>query len=339
MSANISIDEGGKPRPFGPVKALLVQGEDGKYYPWVPESERQLGYKSIDKNGVYQAKKDGVYGWSSVSVNVPTTGSVTGKDPATGQEVYVHPSPEGELVRDVLPTEIRVITPPTKTTYTVGETIDYSGIVVHAYSATGQDMGEVPFDELVFPVSTAYNESGQSYATSDLDTGAMSQPIPINVYASYEWNASGGVQSRHERIPFSGTVMIIRRNSDKGHSFIFSSDSANGGYTLRRTTISPSGEVSTVENDYILGSLTKSMYNGKTAYWVWISNLTNGYKNCVPFVSGYGEYDTDGQHEGNAAWTAVFGTIINQSLPVQWPRTLDNAVLETSFGIIVTGDD
>ena len=73
MSANTSILEGGNARSFGPVTCLMVQGDDGKYYPWYPEADRQLESLSVDKNGIYQASKYGVYGWRSVNAYVPST--------------------------------------------------------------------------------------------------------------------------------------------------------------------------------------------------------------------------------------------------------------------------
>ena len=161
MSANTNISEGGKGRPFGSVKALMVQGEDGKYYSWYPESEKALGTLSVDKNGIYKASDKGVYGWSSVYVNVATTDSVTGRDPDTGEEVVIRPDPEtGELVTTVVPVEIRVATPPTKTSYTDGQKIDYSGIVVKAYGANGNVMQTPPFSALDFPVDTARYDEG-----------------------------------------------------------------------------------------------------------------------------------------------------------------------------------
>ncbi len=161
MSQNTSIREGGQGRAFGPVRALLVQGDGGKYYLWVPESDRQLGTKSIDKNGIYQAASDGVYGWSSVTVNVPTDSSVVGRDPDTGEEVIVKPDPEtGDITKTVLPVEIRVVTPPDKTTYENGETIDKLGMVVKAYTATGAEWGVVSNGAIMLHPSKANFSSG-----------------------------------------------------------------------------------------------------------------------------------------------------------------------------------
>lgn len=59
-----------------------------------------------------------------------------------------------------IPTSIQVTTPPDKTTYSAGQTIDYTGIVVTLYDDIGTvytddsyPNGNPPFEELVFPVT------------------------------------------------------------------------------------------------------------------------------------------------------------------------------------------
>lgn len=149
MSENTSIQEGGGSFPFGPVVALMVKGDDDKYYSWYPESSRQLDSLSVEANGVYQASKQGVYGWSSIYINVLQTDHVTGTDPDTGEEVVVRTDPEtGEIVETVIPSEIRITTLPTKTSYAPGEAIDMTGATIKAYSATSQEMQTVPISEI-----------------------------------------------------------------------------------------------------------------------------------------------------------------------------------------------
>lgn len=60
---------------------------------------------------------------------------------------------------------IRVVTPPAKTLYSEGDTIDFTGIVVKAYEkdgsyVTGYADGVIPFSELRFPVTVAHYEEG-----------------------------------------------------------------------------------------------------------------------------------------------------------------------------------
>lgn len=155
MSANTSITEGGKGYTFGQVKCLMVEGDNGEFYPWYPEADRALDSLSVTQNGIYRASDRGVYGWNRVSVNVAQTDRVTGRDPDTGDEKTVTVDPEtGELVETVVPVEIRIETPPTFTgPYGNGAYIDFTGLTVAAYGANGDKMLDVPFNELIFPVT------------------------------------------------------------------------------------------------------------------------------------------------------------------------------------------
>ena len=165
MSKNIIIQEGGlgKQLTADKLKTTLVGGGSCL---WVPEDETTLGTKTITENGTYRASDDGYYGYSEVTVS--GIGSVTGRDPEIDEDVTVTKDPEtGDLVKTITPESIRIITPPTKTSYADKETINFSGIVVHAYSSKGTDLGVVPFNELVFPVTQASKDEASSDEWSD----------------------------------------------------------------------------------------------------------------------------------------------------------------------------
>lgn len=51
---------------------------------------------------------------------------------------------------------IEVTTPPSKTIYNDGETIDFTGIEVAAYKDDGSLLGYIPFSQLEFPVTIAH---------------------------------------------------------------------------------------------------------------------------------------------------------------------------------------
>ena len=121
---------------------------------WVPESEVALGTKYINvDNKTYKASDDGKYGWSEVVVSgiyITKDGDTITHTDGTGTVTYV------------LPTEIRVVNPPYKLRYADGEAIDYTGMVVKAYTASGSlwsdadhPGGIIPIDELTLPVTEA----------------------------------------------------------------------------------------------------------------------------------------------------------------------------------------
>lgn len=87
----------------------------------------------------------------------------------------------------VTPTHIKVTTPPTKTTYNNGENIDFTGIVVTAYTNNGTSdvlydtaetpNGIVPFNQLQFPITKARSAtddgSDSVYNNSDGANGSV----------------------------------------------------------------------------------------------------------------------------------------------------------------------
>lgn len=333
MSANTSIKEGGAPRSFGPVAALLVQGDEGKYFLWVPESERQLDTLSVDKNGIYQAKKLGVYGWRSVSVNVPTSGSVTGKDPETGQEVTVTTDPDtGEIVKTVVPVEIKVITPPTNPygVYVDGQTISTDGMVVKAYDAEGNEMMTVPLGQITInPTVAVFDESkdtgGETSVSTDLDIAPF--PNPILCSASYTWDNGYGGKVRRTS---DGALATGIQAGDMVY-IVFASKSRKYHITITYQ----SGAV--VEQDAIFGGTVT--IDGKTAYYSYDSGLASRFEDLA-ISQSLGGSITDTVRE-RVAWSMMYGNAEQlphgspQTITVSWPRPGDGAILETTFDILV----
>lgn len=345
MSANTSIKEGGAPRGFGPVAGLLVQGDDGKYFLWVPEIERQLDTLSVDKNGIYQAKKLGVYGWRSVSVNVPTSGSVTGKDPETGQEVTVTTDPDtGEIVKTVVPVEIKVITPPTNPygVYVDGQTISTDGMVVKAYDAEGNEMMTVPLGQItinptvaVFDASTDLGIIGEA-SIDDPAYAGFNLPIPFSGKLGSSGELRPGVQSEYSE---AGPYGVIYTTDPNGKSGVVT------WYSLKPTTVHYKDTVI----DYNQ-TPPKVLVNSEGDREVNVLDYTK--KNHTPFYWGQGSHgpldSIPAPHIGTAGLDRTkIGTILfdgtrteqpagsPQTITVSWPRTGDGAILETTFDILV----
>lgn len=148
------------PKDDVPLETLEVS-EDGVYRP----GENYYGFdkviasgigtvtmgdlieKTVTKNGTYNiADESGnPYGYSKIIVNVDTSDDsggdggggggntpVVGKD-EDGNDTMAETDDDGNIVMTALPTEIKVIIPPTKLEYNRYEEIDYSGISVYAY--------------------------------------------------------------------------------------------------------------------------------------------------------------------------------------------------------------
>ena len=325
MSANTNIKEGGKGYPFGSVKCLMVEGDNGEYYPWYPETDRQLESLSVDKNGSYRASDRGVYGWNHVSANVPQTDSVTGKDPETGEEKTVTVDPEtGELVETVVPVEIRVTTLPTKTEYTEGETIDYSGIVVHAYSSTGEDMGAVPFGELVFPTSKA----GEGWEDEWSDGGGLNA---LQIAYTQHW----GVDWRGQ--DYSVYVsQILGVDPDDGASAMLKGSGPARLFVTRYNGHNYAARLAGDSNfDYTCYYPERETYQydggGSTSYQTTLNQFTLAM--WEDKITELPESTVDPTTVDPANLHAT------QSIPAQWQRPGDGAILETSFNITVTGGE
>lgn len=350
MSANTSIKEGGQARSFGPVAALMVQGDDGKYLPWVPESERQLDTKSISKNGVYQAKKDGVYGWRSFHVNVPTDQGVTGTDPTTGQQVAVGVDPTtGELTETAVPVEIRITTPPSQLSYTDGEQIIMDGAIITAYDASGNEMQIVPLSEItIHPVTALLDESIYTKEYIEIQNTsfpALSGFVPmVAVGSNYKITTEG--DSYDETIIEGGKRTALFVGKNKGCLFIAASDIP---FTCIMTMVFEKG-----------GKQYKSTYGshyatfGSTVYYVAIqTGIGDGeIISADPYNTTDMTWSTSNTkfYAQRIAWELIYGDIIDhrsgyhQTITVSWPRPGDGAVLETTFDILVgphggTGDD
>ena len=162
MSKAIKINEGGMSRQFGDVKRLWTrQNGSDELLPWVPETDRGLKTRTIDKNGIYVAENEGTYAWSSVTVNVPDNISVTGKGRDGKQHAITKNPQTGELVDTLVPSSIVVEYPPTTPygIYNDGQPIVKVGMVVKAYMEDGtiwedenHPEGYIPNNELsIFP--------------------------------------------------------------------------------------------------------------------------------------------------------------------------------------------
>ena len=101
-------------------------------------------------------------GWSGGSWS---GGSIQGAD---GNWYGLGVDGSGNVVAKMVPSAIEVVTPPDKTTYEVGERIDYSGTTVRLLDGNGEVFtderypdGMVPFGELSFPAAVAPNATGE----------------------------------------------------------------------------------------------------------------------------------------------------------------------------------
>ena len=322
MGKNISIQEGdiGKQLTVDKLKTNLVGGGSCL---WVPEDGINLGTKSISENGTFRASDDGYFGYSEVTVS--GVGTATGRDPNTGEEKRVSVDPEtGDLEETIIPESIRITTLPTKVNYTNGERINYSGIVVHAYSSAGRDLGVVPFNELVFPVTTAL-ASGDEWTDGQ---GLNAMMLYLTPKPSVDWRGITSMVYVSQTIGgFSGNDAAYGNDDSPGTLLATRYDGANyifwktGGYELNMYSYWPDEDG-----------------DGKTWGWMAAGSTTPTVSRDrfvrAPFSEHLSELTESTVDPTTVDPSALHAT---QTIPVQWPSADAGTTLETSFTINVTG--
>ena len=169
MSRDIIIKEGGVGRPFTADRLKTALASGGQCA-WVPEDDVRLIRKRINQNGTYDAADDGAYGYSRVTVT--GVGKASGKHPDhSGDDAVAEVDPvTGEVTVARLPSYIRVTAPPDNPyeVYQDGQTIDPTGMVVTAYTASGDVWGTVPLAEILMePTAAHYDAATDSGGYTD----------------------------------------------------------------------------------------------------------------------------------------------------------------------------
>lgn len=329
MSKNITIQEGGVAKQLT-VDKLKTDIVGGGSCLWVPEDEVQLTTKHISENGTYKASADGYYGYSEVTVN--GIGTVSGKDPDTGEDVVVSADPEtGEIVETTVPHSIRILTPPTNPAgvYQDGEAITKDGMVVLALLASGSAYvtpdyqgGVIPIEELTLdPNTAAYDKDNPKpgeYTSSLLDAEVNAGRGTFDTSKATQYMATGEYVGPETVSRLGENGIIVVASTSSGTIF---------GYKYYDQDGNPTGSGQYMTNQ----SWT---YDNKTVYYS-VGMFAN-------FIFPVTDVDPNqvSQAAAKAAWTMIYGTIekqpgSGQTITVSWPRPVDLKVLETTFEITV----
>lgn len=320
------------------VPKLRTDELGGTSTDWVQDDDTKADRLNVTANGTYTAASAGKYGYDYVTVSVPGTGATgTGTD---GEIHHVEPDPEtGELVDTVLPSSIEVTTPPTNTDYIDGETIDYSGIVVTAYLASGEVWedenhpgGVIPFNELIFPVTVAdadpngewtdgagINAVMLTYTSHYNYTNVMGQIVENTIYVDGRTWGSGTREGKELPATLEGNgpaTLLATRYSDRNFVACIAGD--------KTTNVA-------LYHDEDLGER-----NSKKGWFLYSS---------VSPLSGYNVFEGIGFNDiltdfpvstADPTQVDIGNMYCIQDIPVNWQRPGDGAVLEASFPINVT---
>lgn len=312
MAKDISITEGGKSALFAPTRRLVTSLQEGGTCAWVPEDETKTKTLSTRENGTFYPD-EGYYGFSKVTVNVPkgisgTGHNIDGLDPDI--EYFFEVDDGGNIVTTELPSSIVVTTPPTKTSYTEGETIDFTGIEVTAYLGDGNAYdtedypnGVIPFSELVFPDTEATASSAARYDSS-LNAGE----VVFHLTAQDE---------PYVRIS-QNVDLVLYRISTQSNRIV------NLAYETYQY-------VNGVYNFWDSGALTGQPGSEDDTY-------VSAGSGVIAYKYPYGEWVNPNTifEDPNTGITGAESNI--QQVPVNWKRPHDQNELSTTFPITVSAD-
>lgn len=231
-----------------------------------------------------------------------------------------------------LPAAIHIVIKPSKLVYAPNETLDFTGIHVYLMDEGGQryiddqyPTGEIPYGELIFPVTTAGDGTAEIQTIEEIESicpGPYSEfPVSIIDYeGTYQW---------YIRVAVSGSsVYACAFVYNNTISIVFSSKqpfkTGNSSYKNKDNppVVTPDSDASKYTKD------------SKTVYRSYLgTSFVSGdfpYNNSTGSIS-FADIDI-------IAWNMFYGDVdFNNDIPVQWMRS-DGTTLEDTFEIQVTGD-
>lgn len=320
--------------------------------------------KRITQNGTYKAEDDGYIGYSKVKVNVrggngsadnsgrpritfDSDGNIedapggigsalSGIDPSTGEWITVGVDNSGNLVLTPAPAGIEIITPPTKTSYVKGETINYSGIVVSLKNNSGGTFtdstypnGHIPMQELLLPIQIAPSGEGSS----------ISVPLAPQM-DSNEAETKGIAQAYVDSYSHPKTNLNVGVSTGVNFSWFFYNDS-NG--KTRRVDVASSNN----------GVLYQCYVNQESSNYKYLSFSLSGFTGYTG-SNGVTIYYVDWSLEEFETYIPLSGSSFNDlnsgleymtqnlvgsnahTIPVQWKSRYNDNTFEDSFEITVT---
>lgn len=362
MSENLSILDGELRRQFAPVDRLSVDNQGGGVSPWVISDFLDISTLSVSENGLYLAAEDDCDAYEEVEVSAELEEGdyrkITGKDPNLdpNNDYAVGLDENGNLTKEMIPAAIHIVVPPRKRKYAEGETLDFTGIHVYLmdgnnkrYTDAQYPTGEIPFEELIFPVTIAEAAGKCAPTGSDLhpivDTVATSSSpasgisdlwsgMYVKIDISYTSDVGaiyvlqdGQTYTTADDFILDAPCLIVaisasKTNSDYGINAPWKWYNEDGSYA---------GESG---SEHIYKS--SKTYNGKTAYFAsiplysaWYDRASGGIYRHVESIN-----DIEPSNVQDTAWIMLYGKTTNGSIPVQWMRS-DGEILEDTFEIEV----
>ena len=267
---------------------------------------------------------------------------ITGIDPVDGNPYQVGVDSEGNLTKEMLPSSIHIVVPPWKREYENGEEINFYGMHVylldkdgHPFKTEKYPTGEIPFEELLLPVTIAEGDGKTERKdfydiTCNCASGDyIKNEAKTDTYSGYEsWLAIEGEGPFYivgflyhsSSTDYTGGYIV----SPKEFTYLFTAVQ-NGHERANRTDTADTYTVSRGGKTYTLAS------TGRLSYQTDFNPTTNAPLNDI----------TDGSKREDYFLAAIYGEQSEESgniIPVQWMRS-DGEMLEDKFGISISTID
>ena len=326
-----SIKEGGKGRNFS-AAMMKTNLQGGGTCLWIPKMDVVLKNKYISQSGTYTAKADDCFGFDQVTVSGVDVEITQDED---GDDVE-RTTDGGEVTETKLPSYIRVTVLPQKIDYTVGETIDYTGLMVHAYTKSGIDLGVVPFNELILPATKA----GEGWADEWTDGhGLNAMQIAYTSHWSGYINWLGELVERQvfcsDRILGTDGFGYPATYGGNEPATLFMTRYNGNNYAARIT-----GNTLMAEMYCKLNGESDNPWGYGDPHGFFKSGAGGGYVGDNAFARISWESMLTSLPESTVDPTTVDPATLypsqGESIPVQWARPCDGQILEDRFEIIVT---
>jgi hypothetical protein len=261
--------------------------------------------------------------WKDINKPIDTKfkdDKISGIDPISGNPMEVGLDENGFLTEKTLPSAIKIEVPPTKTEYSEGDTIDFTGIKVFLLDANGEHFtseeyptGEIPFEELMFPVTIVEGSGEEGTIRTD---GEGINVIELHGFIEEDPNNPDRIWVSYGTI---GGKHIITTNPVIGAILYFTRYGAS---------------IYSATNKDNLGTLS-IRYDGGSMATVAPSSLNNLVRTyaATEQFSFVPESTSDPENINPESLPSESGT----DIPVQWIRS-DGEILEDNFSITIQSD-
>ncbi len=250
-----------------------------------------------------------------------------------------------------IPARIRVTNPPDKLEYNDGDEIDFTGLVVCAYSSLttrtpfirqeweGPRHNQIPFDELSFPVTVAEGSGDIRYSNTEV-IFVIAPIVMFSGFVYYRTNDYNPGETYEERWTGHGAFMsFISLHRDLNDICRINASSDPDAYIeLYHEWPADYGKASERLTTRLNRSYTK---DGKTVYYSYSGAFSlpisaERAQQCVTDTWQRPYYVS----KADVAWAMIYGELSSESttvtIPVQWQTEYWEEPYEASFEIQVT---